>query len=193
VVLQRGTITKPETRFQSTGKTTLVRALAKKLDLDESALVMEVARGVMAIQGFTRNDVGSLAMQQAIVEAQLKEEERKGSSPILVCDRSAVDAIVYALVFSTTPEEADRRRDALLRTPGFDDALQRYRSSNFVLCGPVPEWLKDDGVRSLENQVECFNAFRSLLQDLDITFQVIGSDIKDLDQRVVAMKGLLRL
>jgi len=177
--------------FQSTGKTTLADALAKKLGLSESARVKEVARQVMAKQGFTRNEVSSLAMQQAIVEAQLREEEQK-SCPILVCDRSAVDAIVYAMVFSPTEEEALRRRDILIQTPGFDSALHKYRNSCFVLLAPVAEWLRDDGVRSLENQEDCFDVFQSLLKDLNIGFRIIGPEMRYLEERVMTMLGILR-
>jgi len=177
---------------QSTGKTTLCDALAKELNLTEAEVVKEVARRVMATQGWTRNDVGSIEMQQAIIEAHLKEEERK-SCPILICDRSAIDAIAYAIMTSPTEAEAQRRQDLLVGLQGFESALQKYRDSIFVLLAPVPEWLEDDGIRSIENQSECFDIFHSLLEKLGIHFRVIGPEIKSLDERVIAMKGLLRL
>ena len=182
-----------ETWVQSTGKTTLCNALAKELNLTEAEVVKEVARHVMATQGWTRNDIGSVKMQQAIIEAHLKAEEGRESCPILLCDRSAIDAIAYAIMTSPTEAEAQRRQDLLVRLQGFESALQKYRNSIFVLLAPVPEWLEDDGIRSIENQSKCFDVFHSLLEKLGVPFRVIGPEMKSLDERVTAMKGLLGL
>lgn len=58
----------------SAGKTTLCNALAASLNLPQKVCISEVARTVMRERGFTRNDVGKLEMQKAIMEAQLKED-----------------------------------------------------------------------------------------------------------------------
>lgn len=58
----------------SAGKTTLCNALATTLGLPKEAHISEVARTVMRERGFTRDDVGKLEMQKAIMEAQLKED-----------------------------------------------------------------------------------------------------------------------
>lgn len=57
----------------STGKTTLCKALAAVLGLPQEVCISEVARTVMRERNFTRNDVGKLEMQRAIMEAQLEE------------------------------------------------------------------------------------------------------------------------
>ena len=59
----------------STGKTTLCDALAATLGLPREVCISEIARTVMREQGFTRNDVGKLEMQKAIMDAQLKEDK----------------------------------------------------------------------------------------------------------------------
>lgn len=58
----------------SAGKTTLCNALARTLGLSNEVHISEVARTVMRERGFTRDDVGKLEMQKAIMEAQLKED-----------------------------------------------------------------------------------------------------------------------
>src|SRR5258706_16092250 len=101
----------------STGKTTLCGALSKHI-LAESQLqsprsdgrgvllysISEVARKVMRERQFTRVDVGTLEMQQAILEAQVKTERDAMTSfassdptkeKVLLTDRCALDALVY--------------------------------------------------------------------------------------------------
>jgi cytidylate kinase len=137
----------------STGKTTLCSALARRLGLGKSSYITEVARTVMRSRGFTRRDVGTLEMQKAIMEAQLAEEEKKRvmvdtaqgaqalGSRVLLSDRSAVDAIVYAILTSQNKTEADDRWQILTSSGKFQSALPRYRQAKFWLLTPVPEWL----------------------------------------------------
>ncbi|KAG6905764.1 hypothetical protein DXG01_000850 [Tephrocybe rancida] len=176
----------------STGKTTLVNALAQKLDLQAPAVVKEVARDVMATQGFSRHDVGSLKMQQAILVAHLKQESSGQEYPIQICDRSAVDPIVYAVLTSSTTQEANRRREILVNLPEFRPALEIYRRSLFLLLTPIPDWLVDDGVRSLEHQNECFEAFITELQKLGIEFRVIGPEMRSREERITRVLGWLQ-
>jgi nicotinamide riboside kinase len=137
----------------STGKTTLCHALAEKLGLKAPAYITEVARTVMREIGCTRKDIGKLAMQTAIMKAQLQREDEGRSQQVLLSDRSAIDPIVYAILTSTTEDEAKQRRESLTNLPQFQLALSRYRRSTFLLLTPVPEWVLDDGIRSLDNQV----------------------------------------
>ncbi|KAG6895230.1 hypothetical protein C0992_002472 [Termitomyces sp. T32_za158] len=178
---------------KSTGKTTLVNALALRLGLKFPAVVKEVARGVMATQGFSRKDVNSLKMQQAILVAHLDQEKEGKDCPIQICDRSAVDCIVYAVLTSATVEEAARRRILLTNTPTFQAALKVYRQSTFLLLAPIPEWLVDDGIRLTEQQDQCFDAFTRELQGLGIDFRVIGPDMRSREERVAWVLGLLKL
>jgi nicotinamide riboside kinase len=175
----------------STGKTTLCSALYKALALDAPSYITEVARKVMRSKGFTREHVGKLEMQEAIIEAQLEAENagrvyvaQRANSQVLLSDRSAVDAIVYAILTSRNKEEADHRRQILISSPQFQHALSRYRQAAFVLLTPIPEWLVDDGVRSLDNGYHCLAVFRQVLSDLEIEYEELGANMKKLSDRV---------
>ena len=122
----------------SSGKSTLCDALARYLDLDRTRYVREVARTVMREQGFTRKDVDTYAMQQAIMAAQLKAEQKILESSedsadegcvVMLSDRSAVDPIVYATT-SRSPGGEDMRRK-LMKNENFQAMLPFYRQSLF--------------------------------------------------------------
>jgi len=155
--------------------------------------VAEVARHVMATQGYTRKDVGSLEMQQAILEAHLKEEQKGWHCPIQLSDRSAIDPIVYAVLTSSDENEAQRRREILMNSPDFKNALPIYRRSTFILLAPVADWLEDDGIRLLEHQERCFEVFKQTLVELGIPFLEIGAQMRFLEERVTMAMGLLNL
>ena len=53
-----------------------------------------------------------------------------------------------------------------------------------MLLRPVPEWLVDDGVRSLDDQKICLQAFRAILCELGIKFVEMGVEVKGLTERV---------
>ena len=146
----------------------------------------------MRTQGFSRDDVDSLEMQRAILVAHLEQEKEGRECPIQICDRSAVDPIVYAVFTSNTAEEACRRRDLLVNHPIFQAVLQRYRQSTFLLLAPIPEWLVDDGVRLTEQQNQCFDVFKTELQRLGIKFRIIGPDMRSREERVMWVLGLLK-
>ena len=134
----------------SSGKSTLCDALARYLDLDRSRYVREVARTVMREQGFTRKDVDTYAMQQAILTAQLKAEREilergeDDESVVMLSDRSAVDPIVYASTSKSPGAEDMRRR--LMKDKDFQSILPFYRQSLFGECVGsrtallVPDW-----------------------------------------------------
>ena len=139
--------------------------------------------------GFTRENVDTVEMQQAILNAQLRNEEETQKSSdggIMLCDRSAVDPIVYALLTAPTLEEGQVRKEILLRSEGFQRRLEEYQSTTsvFVLLEPVSEWLVDDGVRLMDQQDKCFIVFRDVLKGLGITYRTIGAETKSLDERV---------
>lgn len=133
-------------------------------------------------------------MQQAILEAQLKQEEHgRGSYPIQLCDRSAVDPVVYAVMTASGEEERQKRAGTLTDTPQFQKALQHYRNSIFVLLAPVPEWLVDDGVRYMDNQEKTYETFKVVLRQLGIPYREIGPDMRSLEERMLVVMGLARL
>lgn len=183
----------------SSGKTTLCTALARELALEPACWITETARIVMRSRGFTRDDIGKLEMQRAIMDAQIESEERgranagrlEAGRRILLSDRSAIDAVVYAILTSTSKEEAESRRKALVESAQFQGALPHYRHAHFVLLQPVPEWLVDDGVRSLDDQQECLVTFRGVLSELGIRFEEVGVEMKGLADRVAFVAAKL--
>ncbi|KAK2464628.1 hypothetical protein APHAL10511_003321 [Amanita phalloides] len=174
----------------STGKTTLCNALAKDLRLSQTAHVTEVARTVLQERGYTRNDVHNLEMQRDIMLAHIQKERfsRQESPGLVLCDRSAIDPIVYVVLTATDEQMAVERRDQLVQMDEFQHILPLYRESLFVVLGPVEEWVVDDGVRSIENLQACYKTFQATLDYLGIKYQTLGMETKSLAERVATVK-----
>ena len=150
----------------------------------------------MREKGYSRDTIGNLQMQLDIMEAHLDEEEKAlEASDLVLCDRSAIDPIAYAILTSSDAEEAREREEALIGRLAFKTALERYRDrhSVFILLAPVRAWLIDDGVRSLENQEACMTVYRKILKDLDIPYRVLGSDCQFLFERVTSTLGYISM
>ncbi|KAJ1308793.1 hypothetical protein OPQ81_004483 [Rhizoctonia solani] len=176
----------------STGKTTLCKALAARLQLPPNRYISEVARSVMRSTGFTRDHVDKLEMQRAILNAQVATEndirsqisavtaELVHDNLFLLCDRSAIDPLVYAALSSAeaTGAEILAEGDELKRI------LPIYRRAIFVLLHPVKEWFEDDGVRSLDDPSSYPNAFKHYMNRFGIKYYEIDDSLKDLDERV---------
>ncbi|KAJ7689925.1 AAA domain-containing protein [Mycena rosella] len=174
----------------STGKTTLCNALAKRLGLTEKQFVTEVARRVIKDLGLTRDDIGLLNMQKAIMLAHLARERENRDTGAQLCDRSAVDPIVYAIFTAASPAEAQARKAALISLPEFQQALPGYRSALFVLLTPVREWLIDDGFRHVGDQSAVLAIFREMLRELGIPYREIGWEMRFLPERSSFVLGL---
>ncbi|KAI0359483.1 hypothetical protein OH77DRAFT_1395516 [Trametes cingulata] len=178
----------------SSGKTTLCDALARRLQLQPSQYIKEVARTVMKTHGFTRHDTDTYEMQHAIMTAQLVAEKRAAAAiaageggnstktPLILSDRSAIDPIVYART-SNEPGARDRSQ-RLLDDPALQEMLPAYRSSLFVVLKPVAEWFEDDGVRSLEDPWKYNETLFRTLEELGIPYVTIGEETKDISARV---------
>ncbi|KIK70230.1 hypothetical protein GYMLUDRAFT_151096 [Collybiopsis luxurians FD-317 M1] len=183
----------------STGKTTLCNALAARLGLPSDMHITEVARTAMKEQNFSRADVNSLAMQQAIVKAQVSRDrearqkviagELTPAQSLVLSDRSAVDAVVYAALSEMIVKSGNT--EALISSPEFQEVLPFYRSmqSTFVLLRPIPEWLVDDGVRSLEDGEKCYDMFVQILKRLEISFVDLGGGCRWIEERVAFVRG----
>jgi nicotinamide riboside kinase len=177
----------------STGKTTLCAALARRLALDPRAHIAEVARGVMRAHPnqFSRATVHTLAMQRAILDAQLQHEHAAEAHgfEVVLSDRSAVDPVVYAALTAQSEEEAVRRQQTLECAPSVAAARGRYCDARacFVLLRPVPGWLVDDGVRSLDDHARCVEVFRRVLAEWGIRYHEIGEEMRDIERRVDAV------
>jgi nicotinamide riboside kinase len=188
----------------STGKTTLCKALAEHLNLEPELWVQEVARTVMKQTGFSRHTIGLTEMQLAILVAQVEREREArvvqarlhagcGVHKIILNDTSAIDPIIYTYLFSPTTDEAEQRRKNMFARPEFQEVLSRYKSSSsrFFLLEPVPEWVEDDGVRSLDDHERCLSVFMDTLQQLGINYEVIGGEIMDLKVRMAKVVAVL--
>ena len=132
-------------------------------------------------------------MQEDIMEAHLLLEQESRRYAVRVCDRTAIDPIVYAILTSRTEEESKEKQDHLTRSANFQKALQQYRKSIVILLKPVAEWLVDDGIRSTEDQEKCLQIYRRLLAEMDVPYYEFGREIMFLPERVGFVMGLARL
>ncbi|KAJ7726773.1 AAA domain-containing protein [Mycena metata] len=173
----------------STGKTTLCNALSQRLDLKGPQFVTEVARRVIKALGLGREDIGSLEMQKAIMLAHL-ERERENERGFMLCDRSAIDPIVYAIFTAANSADAESRKQVLLDLPEFQQVLPQYRKSLFVLLAPVKEWMVDDGFRHVGDESEILSIFRSTLSELGIQYREIGTEMRFLPERTAFVLAL---
>ncbi|KAJ7636651.1 AAA domain-containing protein [Roridomyces roridus] len=167
----------------STGKTTLCTAVAKRLGLVRGQFVTEVARKVIRELGLSRDNIGLLEMQEAIMRAHLERERENEDEAIQLCDRSAIDPIVHAIFTAKDPGEAEARKKSLVALPEFQRILPAYRSSVFILLGPVGDWLVDDGFRHMGDQTQVLAVFRSVLEELGIRYREIGPEMRFLEER----------
>ena len=136
-------------------------------------------------------------MQRTILMTHLERElearsvARRSAVPMVLSDRSAVDPVAYAVVTAANEEDAQLRKRVLVDTPEFQSALQWYKEGVFILFKPVPEWLVDDGVRSMDERGQNLDVFRGVLRELEIPFVELGEEIKNLQSRVAFVKGFI--
>ena len=138
-------------------------------------------------------DVGRLEMQEAILDAVLRDHEADSRERPKIHDRSAIDPVAYALLTAKDAEEASWRKHYLLSNPRLRSALEVYRKSTFILLKPVREWIVDDGVRCIDSLDECCEVFRRVLRECEIEFREIGSEIGFLEERVSWLMGVCML
>ncbi|KAL4784134.1 AAA domain-containing protein [Aspergillus varians] len=175
---------------QCTGKTTLVHALEETFAREYPSLhfhpIKEVARDVLKQHHFIRDDITNspqraLELQQLIMAAQYEAESKAATLPIL-CDRSGVDPIVYAVKYG--PADAQETLENSAQWRWLQD---RMRRALVIVCPPYQGWLIDDGTRLMaSNWAEWHDmhlAFIQLLQSNGIAFQVIPSELLDLEGR----------
>ncbi|KAF7338902.1 hypothetical protein MSAN_02213400 [Mycena sanguinolenta] len=162
----------------------------RDLALKGPQFVTEVARRVITALGLSRSDIGLLDMQKAIMVAHLEQERENEASSAHLCDRSAVDPIVYSIFTAASPEDAQERKKALVNLPEFQRALPRYRNSLFILLTPVREWLKDDGFRHIGDEAEILAIFRNTLSELGIQYREIGPEMSFLPERTAFVLSL---
>ena len=147
----------------------------------------------MKEKGYSRDTISSLQMQEDIMEAHFFFEQESMTHAVRVCDRTAIDPIVYAILTSRNEEEGRGKQNHLTRPANFQKALQQYRKSIVILLKPVAEWLIDDGIRTTENQDKCLQIYRQLLAEMDVPYYEFGREMMFLPERVGFVMGLARL
>ncbi|CAE6466870.1 unnamed protein product [Rhizoctonia solani] len=175
----------------SSGKTTLCKALSMRLNLPSGRHISEVARKVMLSTSFTRDHVDKLDMQRAILNAQINTEndvrsqnlfatESFGNNSFLLCDRSAIDPLVYASLSTMEATGAE----ILAECDELQGILPIYRRAIFILLHPVAEWIEDDGVRSLSDPPSYPQTYKRYMDRFGIKYYEIDDSLKDLNSRV---------
>ncbi|ELU45718.1 MobB domain-containing protein [Rhizoctonia solani AG-1 IA] len=185
----------------SSGKTTLCKALAIRLHLPSNQHVSEVARTVMRNTNFTRDHVDRLDMQRAILNAQIATENGLrvrnletathfcANNSFLLCDRSAIDPLVYASLSTTEATGAE----ILAECDELYGILPIYRRAIFVLLHPIAEWIEDDGVRSLADPSSYPQTYKHYMDRFGIKYYEIDGSMKDLESRVNAVLEWVRV
>lgn len=196
----------------STGKTTLCEALKRRLEASGIIVypIAEVARSVMRETGFTREHVNTLEMQQAIMRAQVEAEKRALTlihdrlrewatlqpPMVLICDRCAIDPVVYATMHLSENVVHTMTDDASFQEAvGLYKAKQTFHNQTtnrrlivrptVILTDGVEEWKAvDDGVRSLYDPWKVVAVFRPVLEKFGVIYHEVGEGMKDINKRV---------
>jgi nicotinamide riboside kinase len=193
---------------QSTGKTTLVNALKTTFEDDASRdpktcppqplIISEVARSVLREKRFSRQDlttspIRALRLQQYVLKAQYDAEittDPSNTTAWYICDRSGIDPIVYARCFAGAEAAA-----GLLASKPFLELETRMKNGIVFLCEAGSQWLVDDGVRLMPNDMEEWTyvdrTFRGLLEWRGISYFVVPKYMTDLTKRVEYVRKLI--
>ncbi|KAI4281386.1 MAG: hypothetical protein L6R35_005659 [Caloplaca aegaea] len=181
---------------QSTGKTTLVNALATHFEQhpesirnteSQPKLIKEVARGVLQRHSYTADDIVSsksraLELQRLILEAQC-EAEKAASKQWYISDRSGLDPLVYARLFVGWDETS-----VLIQEPSWQYLQEMMRSGLVIVCESGGEWLINDGVRLMPQDrdawLQMHTTFCETLDGFGIQYHVLPAALRDLNGRV---------
>lgn len=177
---------------QCSGKTTLAVALREYFSSDPSlpavTLLTEAARDILKRHHFTRKDIREsrnrcMELQKLILEGQFTEERKIMHNSMLISDRSGIDPIVYAAKYG-----CDAGTKLLLASLEWHELRGRMASSVVVVCEPVEDWLKDDGVRLMPKNakewIEIHQSFCDHLEGANIQYCVLPADMTSLRDRV---------
>jgi nicotinamide riboside kinase len=191
------------------GKTTLITALKSHRQLQGARFITEVARTVLHDQQFQTSDIralpaASLELQRAILEAQLQAEmsssgqsesgslnapqvalNPRAESTTIVSDRSGIDPIVFAAMYG--PPGGVR---SLLESGSWHYLRSQLQTSLVVLCEPVEEWLRGDGVRLMpegkdeKGWSQLHMLFCEMLEREKVKYTILPEHIRSTSDRV---------
>jgi len=156
---------------ESSGKTTLAKALAKKL---QSTYVPEYARMYLEAHGlsYQQEDLLAIAKGQSelIKEASNKEEQW------LVCDTDL-------LVIKVWSEQVFGSCDAWI-----EEQIKNEPTDYYILCGPDIDWEYDPQrtLPNLEDRLALHRHYKSLLQQLHYNFIEVNGALSNRVQQVIA-------
>jgi nicotinamide riboside kinase len=187
---------------QCSGKTTLFNALrAFYSDRDPTShgieqpfFIEEIARIVIQEKGFQardlRDSVRGLQLQMHILLRQNQIEEHL-ENRWFFADRSALDALVYAKEYTGLDAF-----EALVSTKEWEKSKLRMQNGIVIVCeAGNTEWLSADSVRLAYQDTAEWNAlneaFFVMLREYGISYSVLPSAIKDLEERVALVCRLL--
>ena len=184
---------------QSTGKTTLVNAMAAFFHAQDNTIkdrqnqpdiLKEVARGVLNQHKLTANDITSssssaLRIQRLILEAQVEAETAvQRSHHWYISDRSALDPLVYAELYS-----GEDGLNALQRDSTWQRAAKWMKNSVVIVCEAGGKWLIDDGVRLMPKDKNAWykkhQSFCTLLDRMDMEYNILPSSISKIEERII--------
>ncbi|KAL8718567.1 MAG: hypothetical protein Q9225_004314 [Loekoesia sp. 1 TL-2023] len=181
---------------QSTGKTTLVTALASYFEQPRTVsndtiarpkVISEVARGVLQRHRYTAEDIVSsktraLELQRLILEAQYEAEDA-ARNDWYISDRSGLDPLVYARRYVGVDEMS-----ALTQELPWQHLEQKMRRGLVIVCEAGGKWLVDDGVRLMPQDrdawLQMHATFCETLNELDIVYYVLPASITGLPHRI---------
>jgi nicotinamide riboside kinase len=180
---------------QSTGKTTLVKALEQHFaDLESNPssrpnIISEVARTVLIKHNFTASDIifsptRALALQKLILETQsYAERHANEQGGWFISDRSGVDPIVYARRYVSEDAATE-----LLKSEEWRELCERMREGLVIVCEAGADWLRDDGVRLMpedrEDWIAFHKLFRSCLDEMELKHCVLPLNVTNIRERV---------
>ncbi|KAF2995093.1 hypothetical protein E8E13_003531 [Curvularia kusanoi] len=193
---------------QSTGKTTLVNALAAIFqheaadhDRQPPSVIHEVVRKIIQREAqFSRKKVAAtqesaLRLQHRILAAQYDAEVTANEADTslstqtwYISDRSGLDPIVYARYLVGKQQAAE-----MLASPVWQELEGRIKAGLVILC-EAGGWLEDDGLRLMpEGCKACLRvdaAFRDMLAARGIEYHVMSKHVLDVHQRADSVQRL---
>ena len=187
---------------QSSGKTTLIRGLRERLKQHtdvvddpsyEPAILEEVARGVLGKRDLSGTAILAsedltIDVQTQIMEAQYNEETETSTGIWYIADRSAIDALMYAQL-GAGPRAVER----LMKSKEWTELFSRLKSALIVICEPVQEWVKADGLRHIPESFEKLVAFHSMflhfMDEQKLSYVVLPRSMQDSEERVDFVMG----
>lgn len=170
----------------SVGKTTLAKYIETKLNCDISS---ELARVIIREMNINAEKIQTdkticFNLQKEIIKRlALIEKDGKFDNKLVIHDRSAIDALVYAKYFLTKSQY-----DELACMNETKYLIEQYKAKSITfLIQPYEKYLKNDNFRimptNLDEWIEFSRLFEQVMLDLDISYYII--DKVELNDRFI--------